>query len=213
MRTLAFCTLLLATTACVKIDDPLDTLTSLTAVLTDSTTDATASGGTTAENPTGGTTAENPTTGSSESNSGTTTSPTTGDPSGTTSAGSTGGGSTGGGTTGGASDYPYPDCSNAMGMEVACPMGSICIDDVNTMGQVTGAFCSPTCSGAGKNCPTPDGVAGVQGQCLFGADAMNPTNCALICNLAMDTCPEGSKCEDIGIPEQMGMMFGICTFP
>lgn len=220
MRSFALCSLVLLTLSACKIEDPFDTLTSITAALTDSSaTDVTASGtsGTSGEDPTSGTTGETPTTGmtgtSATGSTGEPATSTTGMTGMTSMTGSTGEpGSTGGGTTGGAGDYPYPDCSNQMGMEVACPQGLLCIDEVNTQGAVKGAFCSPACSGPGMLCPTPDGVQGVNGTCLFGADPNMPTQCALVCNLAMDTCPEGTACEDIGLPEQMGMKFGICTF-
>ena len=78
-----------------------------------------------------------------------------------------------------------------------------------TVDGIDGGFCSPACDG--MMCPpAPDGV-GAMPQCVLVLDmGMDPTNCALICQLSMNDadCPQGSTCKDIG---QMGA--GICTFP
>lgn len=120
-----------------------------------------------------------------------------------------------GGTTGGAVDEsPYGACSNDMKNPIACQDGATCIDAVNTMGQVMGSFCSPMCTGPGKICPdAADGVAAQGAECIFGADPMKPTNCALICVVGKDECGPASECEDIGFAPMMGVTAGICTTP
>jgi len=82
-----------------------------------------------------------------------------------------------------------------------------------TMDAVKGNFCSPACDG--DMCPdSADGVNAMAGaQCIFGADPMMPTNCAVICVFGKDDCGPTSECEDIGIPPQMGQTFGVCSHP
>lgn len=70
-----------------------------------------------------------------------------------------------------------------------------------------GCFCSPMCDGEGSMCAAPnEGTA--QPQCvlelMMGA---GPSQCALICDPAMQMCPTGATCEMV----QMGV--GVCTHP
>lgn len=118
-----------------------------------------------------------------------------------------------GGTTGGGGGGDYGACSNAMGMEMPCEdMTAVCLDDNNAQG-LNGSFCSPECSGPGNICPKPAGLdPSVQAICAFDTNMdMEPDICALICNLDNDKCPDGMVCDDVGIPEMMGMKFGICA--
>lgn len=107
---------------------------------------------------------------------------------------------------------PYESCSNEM--DVGCEGDAVCVDASSTNGNVKGSFCAPRCMGM-NGCP---GLAGldpdVQAICAFDTNGdMMADICALLCNTANDDCPEGSTCEDIGIPEMMMMKFGVCTWP
>lgn len=202
MRAFALCSLVLAVSAC-KIDDPFDTLTSITGLLTDSTTgDVTASGTTGGESSgdvtASGTSGDVPTTSASDST--TTTPGSTSEPGTTTTAsGSTGEpGSTGGGSTGGGDADPWnPD---------TCAMPN----QVLMVGIVDGNFCSTPCMNDDADCPA--GPMGTQGLCILttmmGSD---PSFCALICQTGMDTCPEGATCKDLKDPMNPGA--GLCTYP
>lgn len=209
-------TLALALTACTEDkNEPETTAATMTASATDGT------GGTGTGTDGTGTTADATTTpttsGASDSASTTEPATSTTDPgtsttdpgTSTTDPGTSS--TTTGGTTGGGDESPYGNCAT----DDDCEMGAFCINSALTGGQVKGSFCSPACSGPGKLCPDPAaGVAASEGaQCLFGADAMNPTNCAVVCTVGTDECGPGSDCEDIGIAPQMGVTFGICTFP
>lgn len=68
---------------------------------------------------------------------------------------------------------------------------------------IDGSFCSPECNGGVMCPPTEFGDA----QCALGSDPMAPTNCAILCDLAMPDCPPGASCKDTGID------VGICTYP
>jgi hypothetical protein len=204
-------TLALALTACTADKGETETDTAATSNVT-TTTGGGSTGGTTGEP---GTTTTPTTTGATESGTtgepGTTGAMTSSTSLTTTTEPGTTGGSTGGstgGTTGGAAD-PYGACAT----NNDCEMGSFCINAAVTMDAVKGNFCSPAC--AGDVCPDPaDGVVASQGaQCLFGADPMMPTNCAVVCEVGADDCGADSDCEDIGIPPQMGKTFGVCTHP
>lgn len=107
---------------------------------------------------------------------------------------------------------PYESCNVDAGVE--CTGNAVCVDMTSTMGSVMGSFCAPKCMGMGA-CPTPmDLDPDVQAICAFDTDMdMMPDICALLCILANDDCPEGSACEDIGIPEMQMIKFGVCTFP
>lgn len=204
MRAFALCSLVLAVSAC-KIDDPFDTLTSITGLLTDSTTDATASAGTTSGGSSGdvtasgGSTGDVPTTGSSNSDSATSQG-STGEPgTSTTTAGTTTtAGSTGGGTTGGGGADAYGPCEMS---NPPCPDGSDCVQ----IQGIEGNFCSPQCGMA--DCPDFAGTA--QPMCVLQLGmAMSPTNCALICDPNGNDCPMGSTCKPV--PMQS---VGLCTYP
>jgi hypothetical protein len=188
------------------------------------TTDpGTGSNGTTTDDQTSGTTADNPTTDTPTSTTTmttepatSTTSPSTTDPGTGTSEPGTGTSEPGtSGTTGGGLEpgSDYGPCSNGMPAVMCDSM--FCIDPVSTDMAVKGSFCSPACTGPGNLCSKPDGAsAQLQAACLFDTDAdMTGDICALVCPLESDICPTGMTCEDIGIPEQMGMKFGICTHP
>lgn len=219
--------LALALSACGDDKDPITTLTNTTPAGPTSDPTATDGNGTTTnDGQTSGTTADNPTTTepttTATTEPSTTTSPgtTTTEPSTTTTEPGTGtsepGTTTGTETTGGGiepgSDYGF--CSNDQMNPVMCD-SMFCIDPVSTGDQVKGAFCSPKCSGPGMLCQKPDGAsAQLQAACLFDTNMdMKGDICALVCPLESDICPTGMTCEDIGIPEQMGMKFGICTHP
>jgi len=211
----------LGLTACPAAEGETDTDTAATNTATmtpmtdggTTTTGATTAEGTTAE---GTTTTPTPTTGDTTTAEPetTTTDGTTGEPGTTTTTDGTTGEpgtttTTDGTTGGGVAESPYNACAS----NDDCEMGSFCINSMVTMGAVKGNFCSPACEN--DMCPDPaDGVAAMGGgQCLFGADPMKPTNCAVICVFGSDECGEGSDCEDIGIPPQMGMTFGVCSHP
>lgn len=119
-------------------------------------------------------------------------------------------------TTGGGLEpgSDYGPCSNNQMNPVACD-SMFCIDPVSTGNEVKGSFCSPKCTGPGKLCSKPDGAsAQLQPACLFDTNNdMSGDICALVCPIGMDICPTGMTCEDIGIPEQMGVTPGICTHP
>lgn len=221
-----FTSLTLVLSACGDDKEPISSATNTTPATTtnNSTTDNSGSSGsqTTDNSGTGTTTSPtttSPTTGETTVEPGTTTSTTTPETT-TGEPGSTGNvnttvepGSTGG-TTGGGGAGDYEACSNEKMIE--CESG-FCIDAASTMDTVKGAFCSPKCSGPGKICPKPDGLdPSVQPLCAFDTDMdMSADICALVCNLDNDKCPQGSTCEDIGIPP-MGMPpmnFGVCTYP
>lgn len=99
-------------------------------------------------------------------------------------------------TTGGGGDGLYGPCG------MGCPADSDCV----SLDGVEGDFCSPKC-GAGVMCPVPDG--GAMGQCALILEmGMDPTNCAAICSVQMQNCPEGTTCK--AVPMQM---VGVCTAP
>jgi hypothetical protein len=114
-----------------------------------------------------------------------------------------------------------------------CPGGGMCLDCICVGGETTGGgasdygpcdmcaagemplqimglegcFCSPPCDG--MMCPAPsEGTA--QAMCVLGTMmGADPTNCALICDPAMDgMCPTGAMCVDTGMPN-----VGICMHP
>ena len=146
---------------------------------------------TTASTSTSGSTSET-SGGSGSGSAGSTSGSTTGDPStsGSTTDAPTTGTSTGG-TTGGATD-PYDPAT--------------CDGDPLGVGGIEGAFCSPTCT-MSSDCPA--GPMGTQAQCVLTTMmGQPPTNCALICQVDNDMCPEGSTCKDL-----MMMGAGICTYP
>jgi hypothetical protein len=107
---------------------------------------------------------------------------------------------------------PYEGCDPDMGIE--CADDAVCVNSDNTGGAVKGSFCAPRCTPMSP-CPGLDGLdPDVQAICAFDTNMdMKADICALLCNTANDDCPEGSSCEDIGIPEMMMMKFGICTWP
>jgi hypothetical protein len=107
---------------------------------------------------------------------------------------------------------PYESCSVANNVD--CDGNAACVDETSTSGKVKGSFCAPKCMGMG-GCPKPDGLApNVQAICAFDTDMDQQADiCALLCVMADDNCPEGSMCEDIGIPEMQMMKFGVCTYP
>src|SRR5690606_32013303 len=151
-----------------------------------------------------------PTTGPVATSTTTSTTTTTGEM--TTTIGDT---ETGGETTEGLlpPQGPYQSCSNEL--DIDCAGGAACVDATSTADVVKGSFCAPPCEGAMNTCPAPPGLdPDVQAYCAFDTNAdMKPDICALLCQVANDDCPEGSQCEDIGIPEMMMLKFGICTFP
>jgi hypothetical protein len=76
-----------------------------------------------------------------------------------------------------------------------------------TINGIEGSLCSAPCAVDG-DCPA--GPPGTQPACALILDmAVDPTNCALICDPVNDTCPVGSSCKDV--PNQPGV--GICTYP
>lgn len=107
---------------------------------------------------------------------------------------------------------PYESCSVAN--DVDCDGNAACVDSTSTSGKIQGSFCAPKCSGQGM-CPQPPGLdPDVQAICAFDTDMDQMADiCALLCVIANDDCPEGSTCEDIGIPEMQMMKFGVCTYP
>lgn len=204
MRIFALCSLVLSfgLAGCVNIEDPFETLTSISATdfTTGLTTSTTGTTGTTAEDPTTGTTAENPTTGmTGTSMTGSTTNEpatsTTNEPATSTTNEP---GTTGSGTTmGGGGDDPYVAC-DPMGM---CPAGGDCV----MVQGLDGSFCSPKCDG--DMCPDFGGAA--QPMCVLQLEGMTPSNCALICNpMAMGECPDGATCTQVPMQQ-----VGVCTFP
>lgn len=70
-------------------------------------------------------------------------------------------------------------------------------------------FCSPMCDGAMSECPTPTSGAGGMAICGLGADAMNPTQCVVVCQDASN-CPDGASCEPLETPQGT---VGLCTHP
>lgn len=107
---------------------------------------------------------------------------------------------------------PYESCDPEMDIE--CEGDAVCVNAASTNGNVQGSFCAPKCTGM-NTCPGLDGLdPDVQAICAFDTNMdMMADICALLCNTANDDCPEGSVCEDIGIPEMMMMKFGVCTWP
>lgn len=194
-------TLALALTACTEDkNEPETTAVTASASATDGSASATDGTGTTAEPTTGtpttsgtdsasvGTTDEPGT--SSTSVSGTTTEP--GTSSTTTEPGSTGS------TTGGVEGDPWdPDPATCVK-----PADPLMVQDIE------GAFCSAACM-ANADCPA--GPAGTMSLCILSLDGMNPTNCALVCQVAMDGCPAGSSCKDL--MDAMNPGVGVCTYP
>jgi hypothetical protein len=84
-----------------------------------------------------------------------------------------------------------------------CPM-----DNILAVMGLEGNFCGCPCT-TSADCPM--GPPGTSGQCaLVLGGGMAPTNCGLICSVAMDACPPGSTCKPAG---QMDPDIGICTFP
>jgi hypothetical protein len=76
-----------------------------------------------------------------------------------------------------------------------------------TITGITGEVCSAPCAVDG-DCPA--GPVGTTPACALILDmAVDPTNCALICDPANDTCSVGASCKDV--PMQPGV--GICTYP
>ncbi|MBZ5715629.1 hypothetical protein [Nannocystis pusilla] len=183
--------------------EPAETTTTTTTGETTTTAPGTATEAipTTGPTPTTGTTAEDATT--------TTTGETTAET--TTTTGET---ETGGETTGTVipSTGPFESCNNVT--DVDCDGNAVCVDGASTSGKITGAFCAPKCMGQGS-CPQIQGLApNVQPVCAFDTDMDSKADiCALLCVMASDNCPQGSKCEDIGIPEMQMMKFGVCTWP
>jgi hypothetical protein len=76
-----------------------------------------------------------------------------------------------------------------------------------TINGLTGDVCSPPCS---VDADCPPGPVGTNPQCALILDmAMDPSNCALVCDPVNDGCPVGASCKEI--VDQPGV--GICTYP
>lgn len=221
MRSFALCTLVsaLGLAACNNEENLIASATEGTAgttgpaVTTGAMTDTATSTTTGEPDPTTGTV---PTTGEPDP----TTTGTTGEP-GTTGTTEEPGTSTLGETTGDdpaiPQGAPYGSCNNDMGNQVMCQgQGVLCLDD-NNVQQLDGSFCSPSC--ATDECPEPNDLPpGVQALCAFDSNNDNmPDICALLCvydpMVMEDPCPAGSTCDDVGIPQEMNNMVGICTWP
>ncbi len=70
-------------------------------------------------------------------------------------------------------------------------------------------FCSPMCDGDMSDCPAPTSGVGGMPFCALGADAMNPTQCVVVCQDASN-CPDGASCEPLETPNGT---VGLCTHP
>ena len=103
-------------------------------------------------------------------------------------------------------ESPYNDCVTT----ADCSGDSICI---NKSKGYQGSFCSPVCNN--KQCPAPaPGVEALGAQCIIHVGInLEPTHCAVVCDLAGGSCGPKTECEDRLLPPQMGINPGICTHP
>ena len=79
--------------------------------------------------------------------------------------------------------------------------------EVVSITDIEGSLCSAPCV-SDIDCPAGP-VATTPACALILEGAMDPTNCALICDRLNDTCSPGSTCK--AVPNQPGV--GICTYP
>lgn len=86
---------------------------------------------------------------------------------------------------------PWEDCQAA-----TCEVGTDCI----TVNGVAGEpYCSPQCV-TDLDCPFPDSGDASPYCLLVGEGAVDPTNCALVCEvdgLDYGTCPDGMSCTSV----------------
>jgi hypothetical protein len=76
-----------------------------------------------------------------------------------------------------------------------------------TINGITGDVCSAPCA---VDADCPPGPVGTNPACALILDmAVDPTNCALVCDPLNDACPVGASCKEI--VDQPGV--GICTYP
>lgn len=101
---------------------------------------------------------------------------------------------TGDPTTGGGNDPWDPNNCGAPSMLVS-------ITDIE------GSLCSAPCA---SDIDCPAGPGGTNPACALVLEgAMDPNQCALLCDPLSDTCSPGATCKDV--PGQPGL--GICTYP
>lgn len=96
---------------------------------------------------------------------------------------------------------PPPDAGPWESCEAAdCEAGNDCITVTGL--DANDAYCSPQCQ-TDLDCPYPDTGDATPFCALVADDAVDPTNCALVCEydgLDYGTCPNGMECA--GIPGQ-----------
>ncbi|MBK6921920.1 MAG: hypothetical protein IPH07_31275 [Deltaproteobacteria bacterium] len=90
----------------------------------------------------------------------------------------------------------------------ACDMCGAGETPISIMGLDGFCFCSPTCDGAMSACPEPTSGGGTP-VCALGTDAMNPTQCVVIC-MDDSMCPTGGTCQVLTTPQGD---VGLCTHP
>ena len=92
---------------------------------------------------------------------------------------------------------PPPDAAGWENCEAAvCELGNDCITVDGVAGE---AYCAPQCV-TDLDCPYPDTGDATPFCLLVGEGAVDPTNCALVCEadgLDYGTCPDGMSCTSV----------------
>ena len=86
-------------------------------------------------------------------------------------------------------------------------MGCMAPSQALTLMGVEGAWCAPPCMANNADCPAgPQGTMAVCGIVSpMAPDMMMPDSCVLLCDMMNDACPTGSTCKEV--PDQMQPLF------